>query len=168
MQSFLECSPNEVFIECEGSCQPFCGSSFADSISNLNCGCVHGCVCKPNLIRSTVTGKCGPIKRCKKLLTELNATSLLCGENEHFTERNAGCQLSCYTLHNNKKNCQEARGCICNENFVRDTKSGNCIEIVKCPSESFHKYSQLFILEVVKFKLKTCKIIPQKLRLNCF
>lgn len=89
------------------------------------------------MIRSAVTGKCEPIKRCKKLL---NSTSLLCGENEHFTETKAGCQLSCYTLLNNlndggRKKCGKASGCICNENFVRDTKSGRCIEITKCPSK---------------------------------
>lgn len=123
-------------MECEASCQPSCGSSFADSKSYLKCGCVHGCICKPNLIRSAATGKCSPIKRCQKLLTESNSSSL-CDENEHYTATRADCQLSCHTLHyGDVKDCQEASGCICNENYVRDTKSGKCIEISKCPSKT--------------------------------
>lgn len=109
-------------------------ASFADTKSYLNCGYIHGWICKPQLIRNDITGKCAAISKCKKLLTELNSTSK-CGENEHFSKTNAGCQFSCYTLHNGMKNCHQASGCICNENFVRDTKSGKCIEVSKCVSK---------------------------------
>lgn len=61
----------------------------ADLLSNLNCGCVHGCVCKPNLIGSTVTGKCGRPIKCRKTANWIKCHFVV----EHVTETKVGCQL---------------------------------------------------------------------------
>lgn len=127
-----ECSPNEVFVECNASCEPNCGASFNNNSSNLNCGCVHGCVCKPGMIRSSKTGKCVSMTKCLRILAESNATSS-CGTNEHYTEENSVCQASCFTI-NESKDCFPVSGCICNDGFVRDVRNGECIRIEKCPS----------------------------------
>jgi hypothetical protein len=80
------------------------------------------------------------VERCEKLLMEENSSSV-CGENEHFTQTKASCQMSCYTHYNqqylNEKNCHNKKiaGCVCNDNYVRDTANGRCIEISKCSSE---------------------------------
>lgn len=120
-----------MFVECLASCQPECGASFNNS-ANLNCGCVHGCVCKPGMIRSSKTKKCVTLKKCQQILHESNDT-LLCPVNEHFSETGAACQHSCFTK-NEIRSCKTAAGCICDDGFVRDVRDGECIPIEKCPS----------------------------------
>lgn len=132
--AFQECSPNEVFVECSASCQPFCGSSFNDT-KNLDCGCVHGCVCKPGLIRSKASRKCISIRKCHQILLESNETKV-CGENEIFSATKASCQPSCFTRKfSGSRNCQVSSGCVCREGFIRDVKFGDCIPVEKCPSK---------------------------------
>ena len=99
------------------------------------------------MIRSSKTGKCISIDRCKTILEEQRNSSFVCGENEHFSETKAGCQLSCYTYFHGAKNekCHSkdsiSSECVCKENHVRDTKTGKCIEISKCSSIKFVIFS---------------------------
>lgn len=133
---YSECSPNEVFVECNASCQATCGATFDDS-TKLDCGCVHGCVCKFGLIRSSKTKKCITNKKCQQILLESNVTKL-CGDNEIFSKTNAGCQPSCYNhKFKENKNYRAASGCVCREGFVRDVKYGECVPVEKCPSKFF-------------------------------
>lgn len=127
----LECPPNELFVECNASCQPECGASF-NSSEQLSCGCVHGCVCKPGLIRSSKTKKCISMEKCRQIIIESNVTGL-CGKNEHYSESEAGCQPSCYFFQFAKP-CALSAGCKCNDGFVRDVGNGECIPFSKCPS----------------------------------
>lgn len=99
----------------------------------MNCGCVHGCVCKPGMIRSLKTGKCVTMKKCHQILNESNATNI-CGENEHFTDNSAGCQSSCYNMREDDKLCPDAAGCVCDDGYVRDVSYGRCVPINLCPS----------------------------------
>lgn len=134
-------------MECKASCQLYCGSTFNDS--NLDCGCVHGCICKENMIRSSKTGKCISIDRCKTILEEQKNFSFVCDENEYFSETKAGCQLSCNTYFDGAKyekcHSQESNsaGCVCKENYVRDTKTGKCIELSSCLSMEIYHFAQL-------------------------
>lgn len=124
-----------MFVECKSSCEPECGGSFNDS-TTLNCGCVHGCVCKPGMIRNATSKKCFSIKKCQQNLLNLKKTTL-CGDNEHFSETEAGCQPSCYTIHENVETCPSKAGCVCNNGYVRAGKTGGCVPIIKCPSKVF-------------------------------
>lgn len=95
------------------------------------------------MIRNINNGKCIPIDTChiQLVVEQKNLSANICDENEHFSEMNAGCQLSCYTYFNDARNerCHsevvDSAGCVCNENYVRDTKTGKCIEISKCASK---------------------------------
>lgn len=126
-----ECSPNEVFTMFNASCQPKCGASF-NNLSSLNCGNMHGCVCKSGMIRSSKTQKCVSEEKCRRIISESTVANL-CGENEHFSDINGGCQPSCFTLED-FKTCQPASGCVCDDGFVRDISYGECIQLTKCPS----------------------------------
>jgi Trypsin Inhibitor like cysteine rich domain len=104
------------------------------------------------MIRSPSTNKCISIDRCKKILDDSNGSA--CGENEHFSESSEGCQASCYTYRKNENKCQQAAGCVCNKNFVRDTKTGRCVPIEKCPSKRNLKISNfLFPLKFNFFEI---------------
>lgn len=120
-----------IFIKCNASCQPKCGSSYYNS-TMLECGCMHGCVCEPGMIRSETTKKCITMEKCRQIIFESKNLNL-CGKNEHFSDVNSGCQSSCYTL-KNIKSCPPASGCVCVKGFVRDYSFGDCIPVTKCPS----------------------------------
>ena len=128
----LECSPNEVFVECDASCQPICDFGYNDT-KIFDCGCVHGCVCKPVLIRSLLTKKCISIKKCNQILFE-SKESRQCSENEVFSETKAACQPSCFTRKfTGSGKCPVLAGCVCRKGFVLDVTFG--IPVEKCPSK---------------------------------
>lgn len=101
-------------------------------MSLVECGCIHGCVCKRGMIRSSKTQKCITIAKCEEILMEASKAPFHCGENEQYSERNAGCQSSCYSS-KLIENCPPSSGCVCNDGFIRDGKNGTCIQLEKCP-----------------------------------
>ncbi|CAO1441024.1 unnamed protein product [Diamesa tonsa] len=129
---YEECPKNEIFTECEASCDTGCGGTLTNRTLML-CGCTHGCICKPGFIRNTKTKRCIPESSCLQLKGFEDAPNL-CKSNEVFSENGANCQLSCSTKDLGKLiKCRPASGCICKKGFIRNPINGRCIPESWCP-----------------------------------
>ncbi|XP_070503150.1 fibulin-1-like [Chironomus tepperi] len=130
------CPSNEVYSDCMAGCQKTC-----DTLDvAYKCRCVPGCVCCDGYVRSQITGKCIPVKDCKKCpfgYTRNHDTGKCefkcnkCPKNEEYNECGTYCEQKCFGP---KVQCIQLckKGCFCKKGFVRGP-DGRCIPIDSCP-----------------------------------
>ncbi|KAF2879907.1 hypothetical protein ILUMI_26276 [Ignelater luminosus] len=131
------CNParNEEYSRCASLCPRTCQTPCREPVS-CPAVCVRGCVCKKGLIRDEITKKCIKPEHCPKCETCKK-------EHEEWTPCGAACVLTCQNVLN-PPYCPAAqactKGCVCENGFIRDEDSGECITLEDCIENEILKY----------------------------
>uniref|UniRef100_A0A0N5C3Q0 TIL domain-containing protein n=1 Tax=Strongyloides papillosus TaxID=174720 RepID=A0A0N5C3Q0_STREA len=120
-----KCKKNEFWNYCGSVCEPKC-SDDPKKIKPCPFICQVGgdCVCKKDYVRDDVTGECVKRKKCTKTSTPLPTTKPTCPKNEHFDECGTACPITCNNYYN--------IGCVCNEGYIRDKQTNQCVLPIQC------------------------------------
>ena len=115
------CPENQEIGNCAGACQDSCENPIFRS--QCKAPCLIGCMCKEGYLRNS-EDVCIKQEDCP------------CPANENYacTE----CQDTCEVRYISQR-CQPSEdcipGCICDEGYIRDEESGNCVLVGDCPSK---------------------------------
>ncbi|RZB39094.1 zonadhesin, partial [Asbolus verrucosus] len=115
-----KCGDNEEFKGCGTLCPPTCENPKPKFCPYM---CVEGCVCKEGFIRNAEGGVCIPTDSCLEV----------CKENEVYNDCGTLCPGTCSEP---VKSCNKmcASGCFCQEGYILDNESQECIKIEECPN----------------------------------
>ncbi|XP_045463874.1 chymotrypsin inhibitor Ani s 6-like [Harmonia axyridis] len=106
------CPPNEIYNACGSACPSTCQKPKPSVCIAL---CVPGCYCKPTFIRDEKSGKC--TSKCYPI----------CGPNESFDSCGSACTPTCQKPTSTFCTFQCVPGCYCQQNLIRDERSGRCV-----------------------------------------
>ncbi|XP_077290881.1 serine protease inhibitor swm-1-like isoform X1 [Arctopsyche grandis] len=135
--------PNELFSRCRGHCDTICNAfSFCNPRS-----CIPGCVCARGFYRHPKTWKCVTKNECLVDPTPTPTPTTTptptvsppqeCGDNEHYTDCGTACPQTCENYKRPPMPCISVcvPGCFCNQGFVRNTNTGQCVPPSSCYNE---------------------------------
>uniref|UniRef100_A0A0K0F301 TIL domain-containing protein n=1 Tax=Strongyloides venezuelensis TaxID=75913 RepID=A0A0K0F301_STRVS len=123
------CKENEYFDKCGTACPITC-SNYYNQPKKCTKQCVVGCVCMEGYIRDKIYDKCVRPSNCS------DYTEYECPENAHFEKCSTACPITCSNYNNPPKDCtfQCRAGCVCNEGFVHNEKTKQCVRSSECSS----------------------------------
>uniref|UniRef100_A0A0N5CAQ9 TIL domain-containing protein n=1 Tax=Strongyloides papillosus TaxID=174720 RepID=A0A0N5CAQ9_STREA len=136
-----KCKNNEIWNYCGSLCEPKC-SDDPKKIKPCPLICQVGgdCVCKKDYVRDEVTGECVKRNKCTRTSTPLLTNTPTCLENEHFTRCGTTCPSTCSNYYKKPQKCTKDCfvGCECDEGFVRNEETNECVTPKKCPRNVTH------------------------------
>jgi hypothetical protein len=125
-----ECGENEEFSLCVPSCERKCVEPEGPVPCTLSCS--SGCKCKEGHVRDAVM-KCIKLSDCSKAFGCTKSNEVL---NSCFK----GCEKTCQHPEGNGfcgfNGCRTA--CTCEEGFLKDTSTGECVSRDHCSKTSQH------------------------------
>uniref|UniRef100_A0A0K0FZE5 Trypsin Inhibitor like cysteine rich domain protein n=1 Tax=Strongyloides venezuelensis TaxID=75913 RepID=A0A0K0FZE5_STRVS len=125
----LKCPKNERFNKCGTACPITC-NNYYNQPKECTLQCVAGCECSEGYIRDKLTKKCVLPSNCSP------DTKYECPKNAHFEKCSTACPITCSNYNNPPKYCtfQCRAGCACNEGFVYNEKTKQCVRSSECSS----------------------------------
>ncbi|KAJ3659791.1 hypothetical protein Zmor_011462 [Zophobas morio] len=120
-----QCAANEIYTKCAPLCPPTCEEKEPKPCLDK---CLDGCVCKEGYIRSVTGGACVPEDTCDiDVCTKSNQVYKDCG---------TPCPGTCeQPLRVCERRC--VPGCFCQEGYVLDPETQECIRLQNCPNRFF-------------------------------
>jgi hypothetical protein len=115
-----KCTENEKFTECGSLCPLTCDNNVPRLCPEV---CLETCVCKKGYVRSTLGGPCVPQDSCSQVICKANEIYKTCGSPCPGTcsQPTRVCERRCVA------------GCFCQDGYVLDDKTHECILADSCP-----------------------------------
>ncbi|CAB3230461.1 unnamed protein product [Arctia plantaginis] len=119
-----DCPPNEEYLLCGSPCPFNCTNP--DGQVQCSDDCIEGCFCKTGYLRND-NGTCVSIAEC-------GGQDDICDANEEFLSCGTACPGTCKQPDPIVCELACSMGCFCKAGYVRDTASGQCVTLDKCPT----------------------------------